>query len=82
MPIEPKDVVKKEIKLDIVYDEYNINYYHYNETFVINVQDKKGRSIVSKIIRDKNYNDCILDLINLAIIPYVDYYIKEYHEIP
>ena len=79
------DLTYKDIKtlnVDIVfyYDDYKISYYREGKTFIITIYDEDSDKADTHIITDKVFNDCILEMLNIVLKPYLNMFIKNIEE--
>ena len=71
LDIKFKDIQRLRFSFDLNYKSYNIN-----------VEQKNIYKIeVNKIIKDKDYNDALLDFINIILKPYINLAIDDIEKI-
>ena len=71
LDIKFKDIQRLRFSFDLNYKSYNIN-----------VEQKNIYKIeVNKIIKDKDYNDALLDFINIMLKPYINLAIDDIEKI-
>lgn len=66
-----KDIKKLNVDIVLYYKDHKISYYREGNTFIITVFDKDSDKSDTHIIKDKVFDDCILDLLNIVLKPYL-----------
>ena len=76
--LQHKDIRKLNVDIVINYKDHKISYYREGKTFIITIYDEDSDKADTHIITDKVFNDCILDLLNIVLKPYIKKFIDVY----
>ena len=79
--IKFRDIKKLETKVDLVYHGYTIKIERNDEIITIRIDSDIDKVEVLKIIKDKDYNGCLMDFINIMLKPYLDIAIEDLRDI-
>lgn len=72
-----KDIESLNVDIVLYYDNHKISYYRQGKTFIITIFDNDSDKTDTHIIKDSVFDDCILDLLNYTLKPYINFFLEK-----
>jgi hypothetical protein len=76
LELEHSNIKSMNVDVVLYYKDHKISYHRYNGSFMVTIEDQNKISD-THLVTDQNFNDCILDLLNYTLKPYINFFLEK-----